>query len=61
MVSLFLSADLWLTVQDFTYDPTLYETFMDRDECPSGEVCTLEGDAGAIAEEKMPWENDIQD
>jgi hypothetical protein len=56
-----LRVEFWLTMQDFTYDPTLYETFTDRDDCPLGEDCTVEGDGGAIAEKKMPWESDIQD
>ena len=46
--------------QDFKYDPALYE-FTERDECPAGEVCTVEGDAGVLSENKMPWEEDIQD
>jgi hypothetical protein len=46
--------------QDFKYDPALYE-FTERDECPAGEVCTVEGDAGVLSENKMPWEGDIQD
>ena len=46
--------------QDFKYDPALYE-FTERDECPAGEVCTVEGDAGVLSENKMPWEEDIHD
>jgi len=46
--------------QDFKYDPALYE-FTERDECPAGEVCTVEGDAGVLSENKMPWEEEIQD
>jgi len=45
---------------DFQYDPALYE-ITERDECPIGEVCTVEGDAGVLAENKMPWEGDIRD
>ena len=52
--------ELWVDNQDFKYDPALYE-FTERDECPTGEVCTVEGDAGVLSENKMPWEEDIQD
>jgi len=46
--------------QDFRYDPALYE-FTERDECPAGEVCTVEGDVGVLAENKLPWEEDLED
>jgi hypothetical protein len=54
-----------LTLQDFVYDSTLYETetetdmetLMEKDECPIGDVCTTEGLA-EMADSKMAWEGD---
>ena len=54
------TSDIVVDAQDFKYDPALYE-FTERDECPAGEVCTVEGDAGVLSENKMPWEEDIHD
>jgi hypothetical protein len=54
-----------LTLQDFVYDSTLYETeteaemetLVEKDECPVGDVCTSEGMA-EISDNKMTWEGD---
>lgn len=57
-LSSFRHSSVELILQDFHYDPTEYETFSERDECPAGEVCTVDGDLGVVEEKKLPWDGD---